>query len=293
MTTSRDDGNTPPPAGRGVIVDATRDNFAALVLDNSEKGPVLLYCWQPNAGPCMRQYPLLEQLAHEHGGRFLLVNLNTQAQGALARELGVNSVPTLRLYRQREVRVTRHGFQNLEDLRQLLQAWLPRRSDTAIAHALALHAQGQADAALQALAVAAVDDPANSRVPLTLARLLMREGRPCEAQRLLDSLPPELADAAISRLRAHLAIICGAQQAPDEAVLRARLAADGTDAEAAHALAARRLLADDYDAAISGWLALLQARPEHAAARAALLAVLDLLGPEDARTRRVRAALLH
>lgn len=77
------------------VFDATTENFPTLVLENSDKGPVLVNYWSPRAGPCLMLMPRLVRLATEFGGRFLLVMLNTDEFGRLAREHGVNSLPTM------------------------------------------------------------------------------------------------------------------------------------------------------------------------------------------------------
>lgn len=88
------------------VLDATTDNFRTLVLENSDKGPVLVNYWSPGAGPCMMPMPRLVRLCTEYGGRFLLVMLNTDEFGRLAREQGVVSLPTVKMYRRR----TGHGY---------------------------------------------------------------------------------------------------------------------------------------------------------------------------------------
>jgi putative thioredoxin len=69
------------------VFDATAESFSRLVLENSSKGP------------CMMLMPRLVRLAGEFGGRFLLVMLNTDEFGALARDHGVVSLPTVKVFR--------------------------------------------------------------------------------------------------------------------------------------------------------------------------------------------------
>lgn len=52
--------NNPP-----YIFEANPSNFKTLVLENSEKGPVMVYYWSPRAGPCMKLMPRLIRLADE------------------------------------------------------------------------------------------------------------------------------------------------------------------------------------------------------------------------------------
>jgi putative thioredoxin len=60
------------------IIDVTSENFSDAVLSNSHKGPVMVNYWAENAGPCLRLWPVLEKLANDYNGQFLLANwINT------------------------------------------------------------------------------------------------------------------------------------------------------------------------------------------------------------------------
>jgi putative thioredoxin len=111
------------------IFEAIAENFAALVLDNSARGPVLVNFWSPSAGPCLRLYSILDKLVHEFGGRMLLVNLKNDDQRDLARRYGVTSLPTCKLFMNGGVVETVHGYQPEADLRRTLEKHLPRESD--------------------------------------------------------------------------------------------------------------------------------------------------------------------
>jgi len=74
------------------VIEGSAELFPPLVLENSERGPVLVYYWSPRAGPCMMLMPRLLKLAGEIGGRFLLVLLNTDEFGQLSRSQGVVSI---------------------------------------------------------------------------------------------------------------------------------------------------------------------------------------------------------
>src|SRR5690606_21332874 len=108
--------------------------------------------WAPWAGPCLKLWPVLEKLAHEFGGRFLLVNLNTDKHQALAKSFGVNSLPTLKVFRNGQVIDQVYGAESEASLRRLLQRHLPRDSDRHIAAAVRRYHAGEGDGALQDLA---------------------------------------------------------------------------------------------------------------------------------------------
>lgn len=237
------------------VYDGTSENFLALVLDNSTKGPVLVNFWTVKAGPCLRQYPLLDKLVREYEGKFLLVNLNTDEQRAIAREYSVTSVPTLKLFRGRQVVETMHGYQNENDLRSLLYRYMVRDSDLQLKQALEYYAQGSTDRAFVLLAQTAMDDPSNLRLPEVMAKLLIAEDRTEEAYKLLSTLPePARQGTGIAALLARLAFMRLVKDAPQPEALEAALAKDPENLHARYQLAVLRLLDRDAEAGLAGLL---------------------------------------
>ena len=233
------------------VYDATAENFAQLVLGNSERGLVLVHFWSPKAAPCMVLMPRLVRLAGEYGGRFLLVMANTDELGRVAREWGVASVPTVKFFRRGAVVHTIHGAESDAAFRAAIAPHLARPSDRAHAEAVVLFRQGDAERAYSLLAQATLDDPDNPRLPADLAKLMMLNGEHQRAYDFLNTLPAGAAgrDEA-EQLLVHLSFLLAAQSAADEPELRERIRAAPDDAEARLQLAARRLFADDYAAAL-------------------------------------------
>ncbi|KAA6186296.1 tetratricopeptide repeat protein [Thiohalocapsa marina] len=276
------------------VLAGTSENFDRLVLENSRRGPVLVDFWAAWAGPSQRQGELLRRLAQEYGGRFLLVSIDTDREKAVAERFGVKSLPSCRLFRRGTVVEQVHGMQTEADYRALIERHLVPVAGRVQAAALTAWQNGQQAEALQLLAEAAVAEPADPAIPLLMAKLLVRQGRHQDAADLLGALPPTLAaETGIRRLQAHLGLIRAAADTQPEDHLQAAIDADPDDHASRYGLAARRLLADDYDAALE-LLAELQARAsdwQGGAAMQAILAVADVLGPDDARVRRVRRRL--
>ncbi len=273
------------------IIEGTRDNFDTLVLENSRRGPVLVNYWSPGAGPCLRLYPVLDKLIHDYGGKILLVNLDTDQHRGPARDFGVTSVPTLKLFRHRKPVETLHGYHSESALRQILERHVARASDAMLAQALEVYQAGDAQRAFTMLADAALEDPQNLRIPLALAKLLMREHRLEDAYRLLEALPgPHQDEPPVRELQAHLGFLLAAREAPDQASLEAAIAADAHDLEARYRLCARRLMEDDFEGAMAQLLEILRADPDfrQGAARKGLLALFKLLGDDDERVLRYR-----
>ena len=273
------------------VFDATAENFQRLVLENSHRGLVLVHFWTPRAGPCMVLMPRLVKLATEYGGRFLLVMLNTDELGSLARRLGVTSVPTVKFFRRGEVVETVHGAESDNHFRALLDRFIQRDSASLHTQGLSAWQNNSFDEAKRLLAAAAVDEPGNPAIPRDLAKLLWANGEHEQALLLLESLPADLrTHPDIGGLYAHLALAHAAETAAPDVETRA---ADAGDAGARLQLAALRLAQDDMESALAMLDGLDAEHPQYrnGLPRQALLALFDLLGPEHALTRTYRARL--
>lgn len=273
------------------VYDATRENFARLVLENSHRGPVLVHFWTPRAGPCMILMPRLIRLATEYGGRFLLVMLNTDELGPIARQHGVNSVPTVKVFLRGEVVQTVHGAEPDSIFREILDRLVMKNATSLYAQGMSARQQGNMEHAKKLLAAAAVDEPGNAAIPLELAKALWANGEQAQALDLLESLPAGLrANADLSLLRAHFSLARAAANA--EAKI-----GDSTgqtvDSEGRFQQVALKLADDDMESALEILLSLHFDDPGYrdGLPRLSLLALFDLLGSEHQLVRKYRALL--
>lgn len=85
------------PEAFGVPVDVTDRSFQTEVI--SHPGPVLVDCWAPWCGPCRMVAPVLDQLAAEYRGRVKIAKLNVDENPATASRYGIQSIPTMLLFK--------------------------------------------------------------------------------------------------------------------------------------------------------------------------------------------------
>lgn len=279
------------------IIDVTRDNYQQ-VMEASFKVPVLIDFWASWCQPCLALMPVLAKLAEEYQGKFLLGKLNTEEEQEIAAQFGIRSIPNVKLFRNGQPVDEFMGALPESAVRQFLDRHVARESDLQVAAAREQLAAGNAAGAIMLLDEAREADPDNPRVTIALAEAQAASGNIAAAEAALDSLPPDERDKPpVTSLRSHLFFegqVAGAPAVPE---LEAKLEADPDDHESRFQLALRRVVEQDYDAAMELLLELMRKDRSFGddAARNGLLKVFELLG-DDARVgqyRRRMASLLH
>lgn len=277
------------------VFDGTRDTFQQLVVENSKKGLVLANYWTPNAGPCFKLWQALESLSREFQGRFLLVNINTETQKRLARENGITSVPTVKIYRNGSVVDSIYGAHSEASLRATINQHLPPARPAEVIRALQTYQAGHAEDALKILVNAAIKDPDNPEVHTTAVRLLLREGRYADIEEYVAHLPEALKTLAdIDAIRTHARLLELAASAPTKQELDALLERQPDNREAALQRIAIAITGDDYQTAFEALMKQRETAPpgEREFLHKVVLALFAVLGEDNDLTRRFRKLYL-
>jgi len=264
------------PAAAQKIV-ATVENFMSAVVEASNTKPVLVDFWAPWCGPCRTLMPLLDRIADDYEGRFILAKVNTEEQPQLASHFQIRSIPTVLLIHQGEVVDQFVGLQPEPAIKALLDRFVSPAGEVVAPAAAA---------------------PASDR-PEDLAARLLDQREAVGAAAAIEALAAIRADhPQLGALRARLAFVQIANAQPDVMALRAALAANPSDAAARNALAAHHALAGDFGTALAEWLELMRRDRKFGddAGRRALLQAFEVLGEQDPlvnQYRRRMASLLH
>ena len=276
------------------VFDGTQNNFRQLVLENSQKGAVLVNYWAPNAGPCFKLWQVLERLSEEYQGRFLLVNVNTETQTPLVRENGITSVPTLKIYHQGKIVESIYGAQSESALRGVIDKHVQPAADTTMARAIRMYQSGQVDDALQLLVQATTREPDNTQLHATALKLLLREKRYADIASYVAVLPDGVkAQPDIGTIQVHAKMLHLAQRAPAAAHLDNRLKSTPGDLDAALSRAAVAMVQDDYEAALTHLLHVFRKDRHYddELPRKAMLVIFALLGEKHELTRTFQTSM--
>jgi putative thioredoxin len=84
-------GSAPP----GVVIDVSEASFQSEVVARSQSVPVVLDLWATWCGPCKTLSPILETLAAEYAGRFVLAKVDVDAEQRIAALFQVQSIPSV------------------------------------------------------------------------------------------------------------------------------------------------------------------------------------------------------
>ncbi len=98
------------------IVELTKDSFQEAIAPD---GTLIIDFWAPWCGPCRGFAPVFEQAAEKHGD-VTFAKVNTDVEQELAGALGIRSIPTLMVFREKVLLFSQPGALSAGQLDELL-----------------------------------------------------------------------------------------------------------------------------------------------------------------------------
>jgi putative thioredoxin len=274
------------------IFDTSDQDFERDVVERSREVPVVVDFWATWCGPCKVLGPLLEKLAIEYGGAFVLAKVDVDRSPQIAAALGIRSVPAVLGLRNGKIVGEFVGAVPEETVRAFLTRVLPSEAEVLAGEGDKQYAAGRTDEAEHTFRRALELDARCDGALLGLARILAdRE----EDEEALDMLERVLPGSSKRQEAEHLAatIRVGRSGPVDAREFRARVQANPSDLAARMALGQELAAEGDYEGALAQYIEVVKRDRMYndEAARKAMLDVFELLGPGDATAERYRNEL--
>lgn len=267
------------------ILDVSEPTFESDVLMRSHQVPVVVDFWAPWCGPCKMLGPMLERLAIEGGGSFLLAKVNVDENPNLSIRYGVQGIPAVKAFVNGEVKSQFVGAQPESIVRRFVSELAPSESDLALEEGNSLLATRHWPEAQGAFQEILNEDETNSAAALGLLKSLLMQGKGKEATAVIGNFPPGTEWAAAERLKPlalFMAEVEGNGPRPED---------DPREAEFYQS--ARLIVKGNLPAAMDGLLDLLRFDKNYrdGEPKALLLSIFELLGDDDPMTREYRNEL--
>ncbi|QPC90026.1 thioredoxin [Mesorhizobium sp. INR15] len=283
-----------------VIKDTTTAAFAADVIQESRRQPVLVDFWAPWCGPCKQLTPQLEKAVKAAGGKVKLVKMNIDDHPSIAGQLGIQSIPAVIAFKDGQ---PVDGFMGAVPESQIAE-FIDKVGGKGpggvppVAEALAAAAEARDAGDMQT--AADIYDSILEQAPETieaiagLGDLLFEAGDIDGAEALLAGAPEAKKDAPpLAALRAKMAIAAQAAALGNPAEFERRLAENPGDHQARFDLAMIQNAKGDRTAAADNLLAIIKADRtwNEDGAKTQLLQLFEAWGMTDEATLAARRKL--
>ncbi|MFD0404524.1 tetratricopeptide repeat protein [Kitasatospora sp. NPDC127116] len=276
-------GAAPAQSAHQLVIDVTEDTFETEVVQRSTEVPVVIDFWAEWCGPCKQLSPIMEDLAEEYAGRFVLAKIDVDANQLLSQQFGIQGIPAVMAVVAGQLVPLFQGAESAANIRKILdQLILVAEQRFGVAGGAAV--PGGAEAA----APQRPEDPA-----LSAAHDALDSGDLGGAIRAYQNVLIEQPGNTEAKLGLAQAELLKRIEGLDLQAVRAAAAADPKDVEAQLKAADLDLVGGHVEDAFGRLVTTVgrTAGEDRDAARLRLLELFEVIGVEDPRVVAARTAL--
>lgn len=201
-------------ANNAQIIDINETNLHQ-VIEQSMNLPVMFYFWSPRSPHCQEFGSMLEKIANDYAGLYILAKVNCDEEQMIASQFGLKAIPTVYVLQNGRPVDGFEGPQPEEVVLEILSRVLPSPEELKAAQAAELIAEGKIQEALPLLKEAHQLNPKNSDITLLLAETQINLKLVDDAQTTLDVVPLQDKDSRYQGLIAQIELLKQAADTPE------------------------------------------------------------------------------
>ncbi|MFP9229233.1 tetratricopeptide repeat protein [Pectobacterium cacticida] len=277
---------------QATAVDVNESNLHQ-VLEHSTTLPVLFYFWSARSQHCLELDPVLDKLAQEYAGQFILAKVDCDTEQRVAAQFGLRSIPTIYLFKDGQPLDGFQGPQPEDAIRELLKRALPKEEELKVAQAQQLIQENKLPEAIHLLKEAWQLSQQRSDIGLMLADAQIQVKRSEDAEAVLATIPLQDQDTHYHSLIAQIELLKKAADTPEIQHLQQQLSADPQNADLAVQLALQLHQVGRNEEALELLMGFLKKDLTAAKgnARKTLMDIMAALGTGDSLAARYRRQL--
>ena len=278
-----------------VSIDVNEENFQSEVLDKSSSVPVVVDFWAEWCQPCLILKPVLEALAVEYNGKFILAKVNADHNQTLAARFRVKGIPSVKAISGGKIVNEFSGVLPEAEIRKFLDKIIPNESEL---HRRKAHEQlqaGDTEGALTLLDKAIELNKKNYKAKLDKAEICFNNGDLATAEAILNNIPIAAAesDPRFNSLQTRIDISYRTMGLADKDTLTASIKKYPDDLQLKLDLANVYIAEKNYSLALDLLFEIIQLNKSFGdgIARKTILEIFTLIGPQDDLVRESRKKL--
>ncbi len=277
------------------VINVTEQTFVTEVIERSKSVPVVVDFWAEWCGPCHMLGPILEKLAHEFEGQFILAKIDVDQNQQISGQFQVQGIPAVKAFRDGKVVNEFTGALPELQVRDFLKTLVPSEVDVLTKQAFEWEVKNRPAMAETAYREALAKQSDHYPAKVGLGRTLLNQGEIEQAKEVLAEIPAGIKERTVAD-----ALLAGVEfqkhaAGQNEDDLHSKIEANANDVASRYALASLYASRQRFVEALDEFLEVIRRDRKYGddGARKAMLAIFTIIGENQQVVKDYRRKLAN